>query len=284
MTPAAGAAALAHEGPTSRSEDGWLVLARQLGALCERQLKRTARAPGKFIGIAMNPVVMIIALGILFVGAIKVPDGVNYRSYVVAGVAVQVGLACIGPTAISVAIDRRSGLVVRTRTMPVRSWPGLAAQMAADVAAGVVALVLVLAIGLSLGWRPRADAGDLLLSGVLLVASYAAATSVGALLGLLVSDPEALEPIGALLLVLFSFFSNAFISPDTMPRGVRQVAEWNPVSAIASTCRDLWGLSAPTASTSFAATHPQTIAVVSVLLVLVVATAAATRILSRTAR
>lgn len=98
--------------------DGLRVVLADIGALTGRQALRTMRSPGKFIGIAMNPVVMILALGLIFVKAIRVPEGVDYRAYIVAGVAVQVGLSCIGPTAISVALDQRSGMVRRLRTMP----------------------------------------------------------------------------------------------------------------------------------------------------------------------
>lgn len=269
----------------SSSTPGPILMAiRQAGALCDRQVRRTLRAPGKFIGIAMNPVVMILALGVLFVGAVVVPDGVDYRSYIVAGVAVQVGLSCIGPTSISIAVDQQSGLMVRSRTMPVYSWTGLLAQVLADLAAAVVALGLVTTIGLIIGWRPQGSVLDLILSSLLLLSFFVAAIWVGVLLGLVISNPETLEPVGALILVLFSFLSNAFISPDSMPAGIRQIAEWNPVSAIATTCRLLWGLPAATSSTSFAATHPQLIAVVSIAVLLLTAATASSRLLARSAR
>jgi ABC-2 type transport system permease protein len=269
--------------PAAAAGPDVLVGLGQALALCDRQVKRTLRAPGKFIGVAMNPVVMIIALGVLFGGALAVPGGADYRSYMVAGVAVQVGLSCIGPTAISIAVDQKSGLMVRTRTMPVHPWTGLVAQVFADLVAAAVALVLVSGIGLLLGWRVRGSVGDVLLSWVLLFTFYAATIWVGVLLGLLVSNPEALEPAGAGILVVFSFLSNAFISPDSMPAGLRQVAEWNPVSAVATTCRELWGLPSATTSTSFAAVHPQLIAIVSVLSLLVAGAVASNRLLQRSA-
>ncbi len=256
----------------------------ELTALCYRQLRRTMRSPGKFIGISMNPVVMTLALGVLFVGAVVVPDGTDYRAYMVAGVALQVGLSCIGPSAVTTAVDQTSGLVVRSKTLPVRSWSVLAAQVVADLAAAVVALALVTALALVIGWRPHGSPVDTALAYVVLLAFYVAMIWVGILLGLVIRNPETLEPVGAVILVVLSFVSNAFLSPDTMPSGVRQVASWNPVSAVTTTCRQLWGTSTGTTSQAWPATHPKVVALVFVVVVAGVASILATRLAHRTAR
>lgn len=212
-----------------------------LRALVTRQLWRTLRSPGKFVGIAMNPVVMIVVLGLIFKDAIRVPDGVSYTSYVVAGVAVQIGVAVLGPTAISAAIDRKSGLSLRSETMPVPSLLRTVALIIADLVAALVALLLVSCIGLALGWRPGGSLSSFLWSLVLLAAFYAAMLACASFIGELIDNPETIEPIGALLLVLFSFCSTVFFPAASMPEPIRVVAELNPASIVATSIRQSWG-------------------------------------------
>ncbi|WP_405427156.1 ABC transporter permease [Micromonospora sp. NBC_00617] len=263
--------------------DGLRVVLADIGALTGRQALRTMRSPGKFIGIAMNPVVMILALGLIFVKAIRVPEGVDYRAYIVAGVAVQVGLSCIGPTAISVALDQRSGMVRRLRTMPPPAMSPLIAQKIADLAAAVAALILVSLIGVLLGWRPSGSLGDISLAYLQLILFYAATIAVGIVLGLVFSDPETIEPIGAVSLVIFSFVSNAFLSPDVMPGPIRVIAEWNPVSMVATTCRRLWGTAVPSDG-SFPMEHSLSLSLLISTGLIVVCLGLGARILRRAAR
>lgn len=212
-----------------------------LRALVTRQIWRTLRSPGKFIGIAMNPVVMVVVLGLLFKDAIRVPEGVSYTAYVVAGVAVQVAVSVVGPTAISAAIDRKNGLSLRSETMPIPSLLRSVALIIADLAAALVALILVSCIGLLLGWRPAGETGAFLGSLLLLATFYAAMLAVASFLGELIDNPETIEPIGALLLVLFSFCSTVFLPAEGMPGPVRAIAELNPASIVATSIRQSWG-------------------------------------------
>lgn len=269
--------------PTEPRATGPGAVLADIGALTGRQALRTLRSPGKFIGIAMNPVVMILALGLIFEKAMKVPPGIDYRSYIVAGVAVQVGLACIGPTAISVAVDQKSGMVRRLRTMPPPALTSLIAQKFADLAAAFAALILVSLIGVLLGWRPESSFGDVAAGYAQLILFYGATIAVGIVLGLLFDDPESIEPIGAGLLVLFSFLSNAFFDPSVMPTPIRVVAEWNPVSMVATTCRELWGNGVPP-NPSFTVEHALPLSVASSLVLIVVCYTFAARLLRRSTR
>ncbi|MBQ1445252.1 MAG: ABC transporter permease [Renibacterium sp.] len=223
--------------PVANLGSQWVALR----ALVSRQIWRTLRSPGKFIGIAMNPVVMVVVLGLIFKDAIRVPDGVSYPAYVVAGVAVQVGVAVLGPTAISAAIDRKTGLSLRSETMPIPSLLRSIALILADLAAALVALLLVSGIGLLLGWRPAGGAVAFLGSLLLLATFYAAMLACASFIGELIDNPETIEPVGALLLVLFSFCSTVFLPAEGMPGPIRAVAELNPASIVATSIRQSWG-------------------------------------------
>ena len=48
---------------------------------------------------------------------------------------------------------------------------------------------------------------------------------------------------GFMFTVMFplTFLANTFAPPENMPRVLRTLAEWNPVSALAQATRELWG-------------------------------------------
>ena len=92
-------------------------------ALSGRNVRHVRRAPGKLIGITLNPLVMMIVVGYLFKNAIVSPTRGSYQEYIMAGIAAQVGLASIGPTAIGVAMDLRGGLIDRFKSLPISGRP-----------------------------------------------------------------------------------------------------------------------------------------------------------------
>jgi ABC-type polysaccharide/polyol phosphate export permease len=133
---------------------------------------------------------------------------------------------------------------------------------------GLLGITVVTLAGLLLGWRPHTDPLSVLAGfGVAAVFVYAMVW-VGIMLGLLWRNLETIESVGGLIAVVFSFLSTGFISPDRMPALVRPIAEWNPVSAVVTSVRDLWGN--PQNVTGFAATHSTLVVVLSLAAVLAV--------------
>jgi ABC-type multidrug transport system permease subunit len=53
-----------------------------------------------------------------------------------------------------------------------------------------------------------------------------------------------------------TFLSNVFVPPGTLPGWLQPIAEWNPVSALTASTRELWGNPNPFASEGFPAEHP----------------------------
>ncbi|WFB86090.1 MULTISPECIES: ABC transporter permease [Streptomyces] len=227
----------------------------EIVVLAGRRLRHLGRAPGRLVGVALNPLVMLLAVGYLFKNAIDVPQGERYQDYLMAGIAMQVGLACIGPTAVSVALDLRTGLMDRFRSLPVSRPAVLVAHALGDWLIGLGVLALIALAGLGIGWRPQGDplsiaAGFAVAAGFVMVAVW-----VGIVLGVLVRNAESIDSVGALVLVLCTFLSNAVFPARSMPGWLRPVVEWNPVSAFADSCRRLWGTPAQT-GTGFPAEHP----------------------------
>lgn len=239
-------------------------------ALVGRQLVHLRRAPGKFIGIAMNPLVMMLVLGYLFKNFIVVPGSGDYNEYILAGCAAQVGLASIGPSAIGVASDLRTGLMDRLRSLPISRTSVLMGRTLADLALAAVTVVVVSLAGLLLGWRIHTGLWEALAGyGILLLFVYAMLW-VGVLVGLVIRSLETIDAVGAMVVVLFSFLSSAFLSTDGMPAWIQPIAAWNPVSAVVTACRDLWGNPSSPVRDGLPAQHPVIVALVSLVVLLAV--------------
>lgn len=240
-------------------------------ALSGRHVRHVGRAPGKLIGITLTPLVTLLVVGYLFKNSIVWPIQGRYQEYIMAGIAAQVGLASIGPTAIGVAMDLRGGLIDRFRSLPISRTTVLVGHTLSDLMVAVISLCVVLAAGYALGWR----AHDGVLPavggfGLLLVFTYAMLW-IGVLLGLLVRNIETIQSVGALVLVLFTFLSTAFLGIRGMPGWVRPVAEWNPVSSVANACRHLWGNPVVSTGNDLPARHSPLVTVISLVAVLLIA-------------
>ena len=252
----------------SRPAAPWPAGLWDTAALARRRLLHLRRAPGKLVGITMNPLVTMIVIGYLFQHSIVVPAGGHYQAYLMAGIAAQVGLASIGPTAVGVAMELRGGLIDRFRSLPVSRLTVLIGHTISDLLVAAVSLCVVFAVGYLMGWRAHGGAlGIVAAFGVILAFTYVMVW-IGVLLGMVMRNVESIEPIGALVLVLFSFLSNAFISVTTLPGWIRPAAQWNPVSSVASLSRDLWG---DRAGGGFPAPHSAVVALISLGVVLLAA-------------
>ncbi|MEU9359841.1 ABC transporter permease [Streptomyces sp. NPDC048301] len=245
-------------GPLGRLRHG----ATEVLSVAGRRLRHLRRAPGRFLGITLNPLLTMLVLGFLLERSLVVPGGGSYPEYLFAGAAVQGGLAGVGPTAIAVANDLRGGFIDRFRSMPVTRAGILLGHTLADFLVGLAGLAVVTGFGLVLGWRPHGGAAHVALGFVLLAAFSYVMLWVGVLFGLASRSLETISSITPLVVTVLPFLSSAFLATENLPSGLRTVAEWNPVSAVAQACRELWGN--PVArGDGFPAQHPLPLAVLT---------------------
>ena len=99
--------------------------------------------------------------------------------------------------------------------------------------------------GLAIGWRVQGSAADAAAAfGVIILFALAMAW-VGAVTGLIAPNVEVAQSIGFLWMFPVTFLSSAFISAASLPGPLRTIAEWNPVTAVATTSREHLGNGAP---------------------------------------
>ncbi|MEU5031655.1 ABC transporter permease [Streptomyces milbemycinicus] len=235
-------------------------------ALTGRHLRHLRRTPEKLIAVALTPVAMVVILGYLFASVITIKGsgGVEYHDYVMAGVFAQIGLTCIGITALGVASDMGKGLIDRFRSLPMARSSVLVSHTAADLVPVAISMVAVGGIGLLVGWRT--DAGPLpILGGFALLLAFAYAMLwLGALLGMVLRNMEAINGISALALVILSFMSNSFMPLSGLPGWLRTAVEWNPVSTVSEACRVLWGNAPASSGGSLPMEHPVLVSAITV--------------------
>ncbi|MFE1554084.1 ABC transporter permease [Streptomyces sp. NPDC058734] len=239
------------------------ALFTEVTAVTGRRLRHLRRAPARVLGVALSPLVSMIMLGYLFRDSIDLPAGGAYGEYVFAGGAVQVALACVGPTAVSVALDLQGGMTDRFRSLPISRHAVLVGHTFADLLVGLLGLAIVTGCGLLLGWRPHTGPAAVVGGFALIAVFVYVMLWLGVLFALTLRNVETISVITPFVVIVLPFLSNAFLAPQNIPSLIRPVAEWNPVSAVIACCRRLWGNPAATAGGSFPADHPWVVVWVS---------------------
>ena len=110
-----------------------------------------------------------------------------------------------------------------------------------DSASLVLAIAVLSLSGLIVGWGIHSSLGEAIAGYGLLLLLAAAMVWVGLALGALVRSADALMGVGFLVVFPLTFLASTFVPIDGLPDGLRQVAEWNPISALAAAVRTLFG-------------------------------------------
>jgi ABC-type polysaccharide/polyol phosphate export permease len=249
--------------------DTWVIAGRHF-----RQL---LRLPEKLIGFTVMPVAMVLGLGILFGGSMRVPGGGQYGAYVSAGVVTSIAVSMTALSALAVVDDLRDGMFDRLRSLPVARAALLFGRVAVDSLPVPVAMVAVVPAARIAGW-PVGPASPAVLAGIGLEMLLGMGCScLGIFLGLTVRNAEAVTAVVPACLLPVTFLSNAFVPPNGLPGWLRTLVGWNPVTAVTTTVRGLLGTSAPAGATGFPATHPAVLAIGCCVLVMALSGPAAVR-------
>jgi ABC-2 type transport system permease protein/oleandomycin transport system permease protein len=211
--------------------------------IAERNLMRLRRAPDLLLAFTVQPVMFVVLFVYVFGGAITTP-GYSYATFLLPGIMVQNTAFAGFITAVGINEDLRKGLIDRFRSLPMARSAVLAGRTLADVATNLLAIAVLIVTGLIVGFRFRTGAPDIL-AGIALMMVFGYAFSwVFALLGMLVSSPEAANSLGFIAVFPLTFISSAFVPVQTMPAALRAFANINPFTVTVDAMRALW-LGAP---------------------------------------
>ncbi|GAA2437936.1 ABC transporter permease [Streptomyces glaucus] len=230
------------------------MLAYDGTAMLGRQLRRMRNNPGLLILTQTMPVSMLLFFGYVFGSALAMP-GAEYRSFLVPGLLVATAANGIMTGMFQAAQDVHRGVTDRFRTLPTSRAAVPLGQAVADVAVTAAGLVPFLLVGLAVGWRVEGSALEAAGAVGLLLLFRFATTWAGIFLGLLTRSEEAAGQLGGATFLL-PLLSNAYIPVGGLPGWLRAVAEWNPISAVATALRQLFGNAPGTDGGAWPVAHP----------------------------
>lgn len=223
-------------------------------AMLGRNLRRMRHSPGLFILTQAMPINMLLFFGYVFGSALANP-GQEYRAFLVPGLLVATAANGIMTGMFQAAQDSHRGVRDRFRTLPMSRAAVPLGQAAADLVVTAVGMVPLMLVGLAVGWRIDGAALEAVGAVGLLLLFRFAMTWVGILLGLASRSEEAAGQLGAATFML-PLLSNAYIPTDNLPAWLRTIAEWNPISAVTTAMRDLFGNAPVPADGAWPVTHP----------------------------
>lgn len=211
--------------------------------IAERNLIRLPRSPDLLLAFTVQPVMFVLLFVYVFGGAISTP-GYDYVDFLIPGIIVQ-NIAFGGfVTALGLSEDLSKGLIDRFRSLPMARPAVLAGRTLADVVTNTLSVIVLVVTGLIIGFSFHASVGEVLLGFLLLIVFGYAFSWIFALLGLVVSSPEAANSLGFIAVFPLTFISSAFVPTDSMPSALQWFADVNPFTIVVDAMRALW-LGAP---------------------------------------
>jgi ABC transporter DrrB family efflux protein len=243
--------------------DGWVVT--------KRNLLKYKRIPDLIIFSTIQPIMFVLLFAYVFGGAIPI-EGVNYKEFLMPGIFVQTVAFGAGVTAIGLADDLQKGIVDRFRSLPMSRAAVLVGRTTSDLLNNVFVVLIMSITGLIVGWRINTNVWKGI-AGYLILFAFAYAMSwISAVIGLSVKSVEVAQSAGFIWMFPLTFLSNAFVPTSTLPPVLQPIAEWNPISSVVLSLRDLWG-NAPSGverGSGFPAEHPIGLALLWIAAILIV--------------
>lgn len=223
-------------------------------AMVGRQLRRVRNSPGLAILTQTMPITMLLFFGYVFGSALAMP-GKEYRSFLVPGLLAATAAGGIMTGMFQAAADSHRGVMDRFRSLPVSRTAVPLGQAAADLVVTAAGTVPLLLVGLAVGWRVEGTVPEAAGAMGLLLLFRFACTWIGIFLGLLTRSEDAAGQLGGATFVL-PLLSNAYIPTGNLPGWLRTLAEWNPISAVTTALRDLFGKAPVPRGAAWPVAHP----------------------------
>ena len=233
--------------------DGWVTT--------WRNLMKIIRVPEILLFSLIQPIMFVLLFTYVFGAAIDIP-GDGYTSFLMAGIFAQTVVFGSTYSGAAMAQDLKDGIIDRFRTLPMSGAAVLVGRTNGDLVINGLSMIVMMLTGLAVGWRVNSSPLEFL-AGVALLLLFAYAFSwVMAFLGMAVKSPEIINNASFLILFPLTFISNAFVPSENLPTPLRIFAEWNPVSSLVQSARELFGNVPPGTPTGDAWTAQNPIATV----------------------
>jgi ABC transporter DrrB family efflux protein len=231
-----------------------MQFARDTALLTWRSLRAIPRVPERLLDVTIQPIIFILLFLYVFGSAIHVP-GISYKDYLFPGIIGQsLAFGVIG-AGTATSADFAEGVIDRFRSMPISRLSIITGEVMGQFCEQILGMVIVVALGLALGWTPHLTVlHGLELAGLIALGMFAF-TWAGVFFGMLVRSPDAMQGVGFIIVFPLSFMAGTFVPIAKMDAVPRAIAEWDPISALVASVRNL--TEGTHVSGSWQLTHPE---------------------------
>ena len=212
--------------------DGWVTT--------WRNLMKIIRVPEILLFSLIQPIMFVLLFTYVFGAAIEIP-GDGYTSFLMAGIFAQTVVFGSTYSGSAMAQDLKDGIIDRFRTLPMSGAAVLIGRTNGDLVINALSMVVMMVTGWLVGWRVNSSLLEFLAAVALLLLFAYAFSWVMAFIGMSVKSPEIINNASFLVLFPLTFISNAFVPSENLPTPLRIFAEWNPVSSLVQSARELFG-------------------------------------------
>ena len=205
-----------------------------------RNLLHIKRMPELLMDVTIQPVMFVLLFAYVFGSSIDVP-GTNYKEFLIPGIMAQTMVFSSFIVALGLVNDLEKGFVDRLKSLPISRASILVGRSLSSLIHSSIGIGVMALTGLLVGWRIRDGVVDAAFAFCLLLLFGFGMIWVGIWMGSILRTPEAVQGFGFTVMFPLTFLANTFAPTQTMPTWLRTVCEWNPVSALTQSLRELWG-------------------------------------------
>jgi ABC-2 type transport system permease protein len=206
--------------------------------LTGRSLRHITRSVDTIITTTIMPIAFMLLFVYVFGGAIK-SGSHSYVSYLLPGILLITIASGISYTAFRLFLDLQSGIFERFQSMPIARPSVLWAHVLTSLVANLISLVVVVLVALLIGFRSGAGVPAWIAVAGILIVFTLALTWIAVIPGLTAKSVDGASAFSYPLIFL-PLVSSAFVPTTTMPGPVRAFAEYQPVTSIVNSVRDLF--------------------------------------------
>jgi len=211
--------------------------------MLRRNLKHQLRYPSMTLMLVGLPIVLLLLFVYVFGGQLGAGLGAHdgrsaYLDYVVPGVLLVTVASAVQGTSIMVAMDMTGGIIDRFRTMAIARASVLTGHVLGSLIQVLVGLAILIGVAFGLGFRSTGGPIEWLAAIGMLTLFAFALIWLAVALGLAAKSVETASNTPMILFLLL-FLGSGFVPTQTMPGGLRQFAEYQPLTPVADTVRGL---------------------------------------------
>jgi ABC transporter DrrB family efflux protein len=223
--------------PTTIVQQSWIMV--------KRNMIHTKRMPEMLSDVTVQPIMFVLLFAFVFGASIANTGGASYREFLLPGIMGQTIVFTAFVVASGITADVEKGIIDRFRSLPIRRSSVLIGRSVASLIHSSIGILVMTVTGLCIGWRIRGGVVEAGLAFALILVFGFGMIWFGILVGSLMRSVEAVNGVMFTVLFPITFLANTFAPTEPMPRGLRVIAEWNPVSSLAQAMRELWGNGPP---------------------------------------